>query len=426
MRAVRVPRTLKGRILAGAALVVLLGLVGGGVFWYQTTHLPEGVAFRVYGQNVTITELNDDVQTDRALFGVQPPTEGPRLDQFRRDFAKASAVSMVIDKAATYRHITIADRQVSDMLARYIAQYYGEGPEGHDRYVQALANQGTSETKVLAELKRQMALQQLINQVTAGVTVSDQDLRQAFDVRRDQLATPERREIHNIVLGSKADADQLVAQLSQGGNFELLAGQRSLDGSTKDKGGDLGLVGARDLEKPYADVAFGAPVGAVFGPVQTQYGWNVGKSVQSQPPAPAVFDQIKDQLRQTLISERASAEWTSYLGGLIKDAGVRYADAYRPANPDALPGPADAAAADGSPAGQEPPAAQQPPARQQPPAQQQPPAAQQQPAQQPPARQQPPGAQQPPAAQQQPAPQRPAGAPAAGQQGAPPAAQPSR
>ena len=340
LRAIRPPSTVKGRILAGVALVVLLALAGGGVFWYQSTHLPDGVAFRVYGQDVTATTLDDDVQTDKALFGVQPPTEGPRLDSFRRDFAKATAVSIVIDKAAADRHIAIADRQVSDVLARYITQYYGDGPEGHDRYVQALANQGTSEAKVLAELKRQMVLQQLITQVTAGATVSDQDVSQAFDQRKAQLATPELRDIHNIVVRTQIDADQLVAELRAGGNFEQLAQQRSLDDSTKNNGGDLGAVSAAQLEKPYAEAAFAAPVSGVFGPVQTQGGYNVGKIVTVQPPAPAVFDKISDQLRQALISEKSTAVWTAYLGDLIKQAHVRYADNYRPADPDALPAPA--------------------------------------------------------------------------------------
>jgi len=360
LRAIRPPSTVKGRVLAGVALVVVLAIAGGGVFWYQGTHLPGGVAFRVYGQDITATALDDDVQTDKALFGVRPPTEGPRLDSFRRDFAKATAVAMVIDKAAADRHIAIADRQVSDVLKRYITQYYGDGTEGHDRYVQALANQGTSEAKVLAELQRQMALQQLITQVTAGVTVSDQDVSQAFDQRRAQLATPELRDIHNIVVRTQIDADQLVGELRAGGNFEQLAQQRSLDDSTKNNGGDLGGVSAAQLEKPYADAAFAAPVGGVFGPVQTQGGFNVGKVVAAQPPAPAVFDKIKDQLRQALIGEKSTAVWTSYLGEQIKQAHVRYADGYRPADPDALPAPAapPGAGQGAAPAGNPAPAGQ--------------------------------------------------------------------
>jgi peptidyl-prolyl cis-trans isomerase C len=205
-----------------------------------------------------------------------------------------------------------------------------------------MANKGTSEPKVLGEVKRQMVISQLSRQVTAGVTVSDQDLQQAFDQRRDKLATPELREIHNIVLRSKSEADDVAAQLAGGANFEQLAQQRSADASTKDQGGNLGLVAAAELDNAFATAAFSAPVGAVFGPVQSQFGFNVGKVVQSQPPAPADFNKIKEPLRQQLVGERVEAKWQDFLTGEIKKAHVVYGDSYRPADPDsAAPAPAD-------------------------------------------------------------------------------------
>ena len=254
--------------------------------------------------------------------------------------------------------IVIADRQVSDELARFIAKVYGDGPAAHDQFVQQLASNGTSEPKVLAEFKRQMTLVELAKQVVAGVQVSDQDVRAEFDRTKDQWATPERRDIHNIVVSSKGQADQIVAQLNTGANFEQLAQQQSMDSSTKDKGGDLGPVPASMLEAPYGKVAFAAPLNTVFGPVQSQSGFNVGKVVQVVPPAPAVFDQVKDQVRQQLQQDRSMAVWRDYMTKQIKDSHVVYADAYRPADPDAMPSAtsSDAAAAQQAPVGPPAPA----------------------------------------------------------------------
>jgi peptidyl-prolyl cis-trans isomerase C len=344
------PRSTKGRILSAAALVAVLGAGAAGYAWYHATHVPDGVAFRVYGQNVTVAQLNEDVQTDKALFGLQPPAAGPKLDQFRKDFAKAEAVTMIIDHAAAERNIVVAQRQVSDVLARFITQTYGEGQEGHDKFVQDLANEGTSEQKVLNELRRQMTLTRLTQQIAGDIKVTDQDVKQAFDRRRAKLGTPELREIHNIVVQDRAAADDIVNQLGTGTNFEQLAQQRSLDGSTKDQGGNLGQVSAEQLEPGYADVAFKAPVGSVFGPVQTQYGWNVGKVISSQPPTPADFDKVKDALRQQLFTERALDKWNKFLSQEIKDAGVVYAPEYRPADPDAPPSVPTGSAADEPPA----------------------------------------------------------------------------
>lgn len=334
---VPVPTSTRGRVISAVAVIAVLAAGVGGWWWYRDTHVPDGVAFRAYGQDVTIAQLDDDARTETALYGLRPPTDGPALDQFRKDFAKAIAVSTIIDHEAADRNIVVAQRQASDVLARFITQNYGEGPAGHDLFVQDLANKGTSEPKVLDELKRQMTVRELAARVTAGVTVSDEDVRRAFDQHPAQLATPERRDIANIVVSDKTAADDIVGQLRAGANFDQLAGQRSLDGATKGRGGDLGPVSADQLDTGYAAVAFQAPVGAVFGPVQTQYGFNVGQVRSVQPPAPAVFDQVKDQLRQSLADEQVMAKWNAFLVDAIKRAHVLYADEYRPADPDAPP-----------------------------------------------------------------------------------------
>ncbi|MBA2324532.1 MAG: peptidyl-prolyl cis-trans isomerase, partial [Pseudonocardiales bacterium] len=350
-------KTTKARILVAAVLVVLIGLGAGGYWWFAK-RLPDGVALRVGGVSVTDQQLDEQIQTLSALYGVQPPpaTDQPRLDKFRRDVAKSTAVAMAIDNVATERKIGVADRQVSDFLAKYVASQYGEGQAGRDAYVKDLADKSTSEPKVLAELKRQITLKQLFDQITSDITVTDEDVRQTFDQRKAEFATPERREIHNIVVKTKEEADALAGELKAGGNLEALAPRRSIDGSTKDTGGNLGLVAAAELQKSYADAAFAVPIGGIFGPVETVRNsgpmFNVGKVVRSQPGAPADFDKIKDGVRRLVISERAEAKWRTFMEKTIKSADVDYAEAYRPADPDALPPPPNSGPGASGPDGQ--------------------------------------------------------------------------
>jgi peptidyl-prolyl cis-trans isomerase C len=272
---------------------------------------------------------------------------------------------MVIDNAAAERKIAVADRQASDFLSRYVATQYGDGQAGRDAFVKDLADKGTSEPKVLAEVKRQMTLKALYEQVTSDITVSDAEVRQTFDQRKAEFATPERREIHNVVLKTKEEADAVAAQAKAGASIETLAQQQSIDESSKASGGNLGLVSAAELQKAYADAAFSTPVGGIFGPVETQKSqgtvYNVGKVVQAQPGAPADFDKIKDGVRQLVIAERASTRWHDFLEGKLKDADVVYADKYKPADPDGIPtGPGSPSASGGQP-GQPAPAPNTPP-----------------------------------------------------------------
>ncbi|NKQ57732.1 parvulin peptidyl-prolyl isomerase [Amycolatopsis sp. K13G38] len=333
----RLPRTRRGRWIALAVVALLAAAGGGGYYWYQSTQLPAGAAFEVGGRVVSIDELNQEVQTLRALYGVQPPTDEAKLDGFRRDAAKSYAVSLLLDQAARDANVTVADKTARDTLTKFVSRQLGDGPDAQHQFVQALGDAGTSEQAVLDEIRRQMTVSQLFNQITAGTTVSDDEVRSAFTTRGAQLATPEKRQLSNIVVSTKEQADQVVADLRGGTPFSAETQRYSVDGSTRDKGGDLGEVAANQLDKTYADAAFAAQPGQIFGPVQTQYGWNVGQVVHVVPATPAVFDQVKDQLKQDLVLEKALGTWRNWLAQRISDGHVRYADAYQPADADSPP-----------------------------------------------------------------------------------------
>lgn len=335
----RVPATRSGRLLAAAMVAALLAVVGVGA-WWQMTRLPEGAVLRYDDTVVTIDELDQRVAALQALYGVEEPDDPATADGFRRDVAKSVALSLILDRAAADRGIVLADKQVSDTLARYIEQ--GFGPGGRDAFVRALGNVGSSEAAVREEVRRQMAVGLLMRDVVGEVTVSDADLRAAYEERRDTLGTPERRTLRNIVVRSEADARAALEELRAGVPIEEVAARRSLDASTRDRGGLLGELTRAELEPPVADAAFGVPAGQLYGPVQGQHGWNVGRVDAVAPFVPAGFEQVADQLRRALELERTLDIWRGWLAEQIREADVEYADDYRPADPEAPPAPGPA------------------------------------------------------------------------------------
>jgi peptidyl-prolyl cis-trans isomerase C len=295
------------------------------------------VAFQVAGHNVTATQLDGEVQTLQALYGIQAPTSARGLATFRRSAAKAYAVSLILDRAARDRHIVIADKQAQDVLTRYLQQQFGNASDAVTQFDAALGQVGTSERAVLTEIKRQLAITQLFDQVSAGVQVSDAQVAANFAKNKASLATPEKRDVHNIVVQTKATAQSLMTQLAHGASFDRLAANFSLDSSTKKSGGDLGSVPASDLDAGYAKVAFAAATGQPFGPIKTQYGWNVGEVGQIVPATPAVYAKVKSSLHEQMVLDRQLAIWRKWLGGEIRKAHVQYAPMYQPAEPNAAP-----------------------------------------------------------------------------------------
>lgn len=332
----RWPSTRKARIILLAVVFGLVAAITGGYFWVQAGQLPDGAAFRIDDRVVTVDELNDVTDTWRAMYGVEAPRDERKLDDFRRATAKAYAVSLLLDAAAAERGIAVGEKAAQDALTRFIERQAGAGPQARDAFVQALADAGTSQRAVLDEVKKQLIMAQLFKAITEDVgPVSDRELAEAFAASKDQLGTPERRRIANIVVPTKEDADGLIADLRGGAAFASLARQRSIDEATRGKGGVLGNVTRDQLQQRYGNAAFAAEPGEVFGPVRNKFGWNVGIVKRTLPPIPAKLDDVRDQLRQQVEFEKALARWREWLAGQIKAADIEYADKYRPANPDA-------------------------------------------------------------------------------------------
>lgn len=335
LTALSIPEGLGARIvLAALAPIVVVGLALLVV--PRVTGLPQDAAFRVGDAVVTEHELQNRVGVLEALYGIRQPSDGEQRDKFRRDSAKAVAVSLVLDNAARDRRIVIADKTARDLLTKMVDEQFGS--DGRRAFIELLGNAGASERDVIDEIKRQQSTAQLLDDVTSDVPeVTDYDLRRTYEERRSELVMPEQRHLRNIVRATRQEADQVLERARSGTDFATVAQETSLDQSTRDAGGDLGLLTREQLEAAYADLAFAAPAGSLFGPVENRFGWNVGQVVEVRPATPLRFQEIKEELRSVLRSERVTEAWHDWLAREFRSADVEYADEYRPARPDAPP-----------------------------------------------------------------------------------------
>ncbi len=345
LRSPKPPRTRLRRVLVGLLVAVVtvasafaVPLLMGLFPSVYSPPLPDGAAFAVRGRVVTTAEYDKRLKTIQALYGAQAPADPAGADRFRRDAAKAMAVADVMENAEADRNIVIPDNKVRDQLTAMISAQYGPGPDGEQKFIAGLAQVGSSEPEVLDEVRQQYASAELIKQVTDPVQVSDSDLPAEFPKYAARLGTPEQRRLSNIVVPTQDQANDILDQLRGGAPFADLARTQSLDAATKAAGGDLGqTVTADKLQPAYGQAAFAAPKGQPFGPVQTAQGWNVGVATDVIPGKPADFAQSQIPLKQAVTNDRKIAAWSSWLQDELRSEDVRYADAYRPADPDGAP-----------------------------------------------------------------------------------------
>lgn len=326
--------TTRGKVVAGVLAVTLAG-GGVAVAVAREDSLPSGAAFRYGDRVVTTAQLDDRLEVLEALYGVQRPEDTEKGEDFDRDAAKSMVVSLVLADAAAEKDIVISDKEAQTELDKLVDEQL---TGGRDAFVDFLSSSGISERDVLDEIRAQLATSRLVAEVTADVPrATAAAARSTYDEHRDEMVTPEGRRLVNVVVETRADADRVARLARRSGRLAPLAAGWSLDGSTRDAGGNLGLVTRDQLEQDYAAAAFGAPRNAVFGPVRTSHGWNVGQVTEVVAARPVGFADVEQDLVERLTAEARLKAWRAFLSDLLADADVEYADGYRPDDPDAPP-----------------------------------------------------------------------------------------
>jgi len=152
----------------------------------------------------------------------------------------------------------------------------------------------------------------LVERVTAGATVPEVDVFAFYERNRDRYEIPESRTIRHILVVDEATAYWLVARLRDGDAFARLARDHSIDAGSRDSGGDLGEVRRGVLPQSLEEAIFGADVGTIVGPIQTEHGWHIARVEAASGFRRAPYEEVRASIETELLArerERVFDEW---------------------------------------------------------------------------------------------------------------------
>ena len=131
--------------------------------------------------------------------------------------------------------------------------------------------------------------------------VSDEDARKVFEQRRDELGTPEQRQVSQIVFPNAEEAMSARNRIASGLSFEDLAKERGLNPSDV----DLGLISKSAMDPAIADAAFTLQSGEVSQPAQGKFGVALVKVGKIEPAVTPTYESAAAGLKKEIASERA-------------------------------------------------------------------------------------------------------------------------
>ena len=138
--------------------------------------------------------------------------------------------------------------------------------------------------------------------IAEEITISDNEIRAAFDDRLDEFSTPETRSIRQMVFDDAATANAALDRLNNGEGFAAVAASM-LEWTDADT--NLGTVTEASLDGGLVGPAFAAEAGAVVGPVQTAFGFHLLSIDTITAGGVTQLDDVREQIISTLRGEQA-------------------------------------------------------------------------------------------------------------------------
>jgi parvulin-like peptidyl-prolyl isomerase len=153
----------------------------------------------------------------------------------------------------------------------------------------------------------------LLDKMRAQWVGDEKNLKDYYDKHPELARIPERRHIGQIVLSTRAEAEEMRRRIKAGESLFTLAGQYSIDPYGREHNGDMGWhkegSGMPELEDAVARLG-----DTEISPViETEQGFHLLTVVERRPGGVRDFAGIRDRIRQSVISEHL-IEFVNQLG----------------------------------------------------------------------------------------------------------------
>ena len=309
--------------------------------------VPQGAVAKVGDGVVTQDQFNAIIKQAKAQAKAQgqkfPKTGSADYDQYSARVVDYLVTQELINQAAKDYRINVTSKKVQDRIKQILKAYGGK------KKVAAILKQQGMTWKDLNDLmKYQLVSQAVYNKVIKTAKVSDKQIEAYFKKNKSQYGTPESRNVRHVLVKTKAEAEQVRAQLAAGASWKDIAKQYSTDPSTKNNGGDLGSVQPGMMVPAFDKAAFALKLNEISQPVKTQFGWHILQVTKITKAKKASLAKAKASIKATLLAQKQQTVWQNWLAKAKKTAAIAYATGFDPtvlAKHSASPSPAASSSA---------------------------------------------------------------------------------
>jgi peptidyl-prolyl cis-trans isomerase C len=174
----------------------------------------------------------------------------------------------------------------------------------------------------IAELERHLVVQRVMQEQQAA-PVEDADVKAYYDANQAEFSSDRVHAAHILVAEEDLAREVHEKLKKDSSQFAELAKEHSVDRSNSQRGGDLGFFGKGRMVKEFEEAAFALTEdGQISDPIQTRFGWHIIQRVAREDGSVKPFEEVQNQIKVRLVSEKRRERTQAFLDALKNDAGL--------------------------------------------------------------------------------------------------------
>ena len=152
-------------------------------------------------------------------------------------------------------------------------------------------------------VKRELLGQYALTQEIKDIQATQEECEAYYNEHKAMFVKEAKATAKHILTATEEESKKVLEEIESGAKtFEDAAKEYSKCPS-KAQGGSLGTFGRGQMVKEFEDAAFTAEIGAIVGPVQTQFGYHLIKVEEKKDAAVADFEEVKNSIRNQLLQQ---------------------------------------------------------------------------------------------------------------------------
>jgi len=297
---------------------------------------PNAVVATVNGTQITEGQIEKMLAIRmKQMAGRVPENMMPQyIKQMRKQAIEQMVIEAVLTEKEKEKNITVSEEELTTQINKQMAQQNLT----MDDFKAMLKGYGVDFSEYQQNMKKRAMFEKLMETEFADKVKAptDEQVRAYYDENAQQFTIPESIHAKHILirpadgndpnqakLQAKAKAQELLAKVKGGAEFETVAKENSACPSAKN-GGDLGSQQRGTFVPEFEKAAYALKPGEISDVVETQFGYHIIKLIERSDANTVSFENAKENIVQMLGDKQKEQIVMDYIQKIKAEADVKF------------------------------------------------------------------------------------------------------